>query len=73
MYLSGGAPFMNQLIFQSVVITSGTLSPLDMYPRMLDFSPAVAASFTMTLVIRYVTTSPHLALLSQIVTFYRFF
>jgi len=35
--------------FQSVVITSGTLSPLDMYPRMLDFHPVVSASFTMTL------------------------
>ncbi len=35
--------------FQSVVITSGTLSPLDMYPRILDFHPVVAASFTMTL------------------------
>jgi len=35
--------------FQSVVITSGTLSPLDMYPKMLDFHPVVMASFTMTL------------------------
>lgn len=35
--------------FQSVVITSGTLSPLDMYPRILDFHPVVMASFTMTL------------------------
>ena len=35
--------------FQSVVITSGTLSPLDMYPRMLDFHPVIMASFTMTL------------------------
>jgi DNA excision repair protein ERCC-2 len=35
--------------FASVVITSGTLSPLDMYPKMLDFRPVVSASFTMTL------------------------
>jgi len=35
--------------FQSVVITSGTLSPLDMYPKMLDFHPITMASFTMTL------------------------
>lgn len=35
--------------FQSVVITSGTLSPLDMYPKILDFEPAVMASLSMTL------------------------
>ena len=35
--------------FQSVVITSGTLSPLDMYPRILDFHPVIMSSFTMTL------------------------
>jgi DNA excision repair protein ERCC-2 len=35
--------------FQSVVITSGTLSPLDMYPKILDFHPCVMTSFTMTL------------------------
>lgn len=35
--------------FQTVVITSGTLSPLDMYPKILDFHPVVLASFTMTL------------------------
>ncbi|KAM4590524.1 general transcription and DNA repair factor IIH helicase subunit XPD [Fundulus diaphanus] len=35
--------------FQSVVITSGTLSPLDIYPRILDFRPVTMASFTMTL------------------------
>jgi DNA excision repair protein ERCC-2 len=35
--------------FQSVVITSGTLSPMDMYPKILDFEPAVMCSFTMTL------------------------
>ncbi|CAO4368451.1 unnamed protein product [Caenorhabditis nigoni] len=34
---------------QSVIITSGTLSPLEMYPKILDFDPAVVASFTMTL------------------------
>uniref|UniRef100_A0A672HGI2 General transcription and DNA repair factor IIH helicase subunit XPD n=1 Tax=Salarias fasciatus TaxID=181472 RepID=A0A672HGI2_SALFA len=35
--------------FQSVIITSGTLSPLDIYPRILDFRPVTMASFTMTL------------------------
>lgn len=35
--------------FQSVVITSGTLSPLDMYPKILDFHPVIVTSFTMTL------------------------
>ena len=35
--------------FQSVVLTSGTLSPLDMYPKMLDFHPVTMSSFTMTL------------------------
>ncbi|XP_022090985.1 TFIIH basal transcription factor complex helicase XPD subunit-like isoform X1 [Acanthaster planci] len=35
--------------FQSVVITSGTLSPLEMYPKILDFRPVTMASFTMTL------------------------
>ncbi|XP_022824870.1 TFIIH basal transcription factor complex helicase XPD subunit [Spodoptera litura] len=35
--------------FQSVIITSGTLSPLDMYPKILDFNPIIMSSFTMTL------------------------
>lgn len=35
--------------FQSVIITSGTLSPIEMYPKMLDFNPIVAATFTMSL------------------------
>lgn len=35
--------------FQSVVITSGTLSPLDMYPKILNFQPVIMSSFTMTL------------------------
>jgi DNA excision repair protein ERCC-2 len=35
--------------FQTVVITSGTLSPLDMYPKILDFHPVVMTSLTMTL------------------------
>jgi len=35
--------------FRSVVITSGTLSPLDLYPRMLAFTPVVAQSFTMSM------------------------
>ena len=35
--------------FQTVVITSGTLSPLDMYPKILNFQPVLMSSFTMTL------------------------
>ncbi|XP_059168670.1 general transcription and DNA repair factor IIH helicase subunit XPD-like [Physella acuta] len=35
--------------FQTVVVTSGTLSPLDMYPKILDFKPVTMATFTMTL------------------------
>ena len=35
--------------FQSVVITSGTLSPIDLYPRILNFQPTVIQSFAMTL------------------------
>nr|XP_027200231.1 general transcription and DNA repair factor IIH helicase subunit XPD-like [Dermatophagoides pteronyssinus] len=35
--------------FQSVIITSGTLSPIEMYPKMLDFNPVVARTFTMSL------------------------
>ncbi|XP_072383938.1 general transcription and DNA repair factor IIH helicase subunit XPD [Diabrotica undecimpunctata] len=35
--------------FQTVVITSGTLSPLDMYPKILNFHPVIMSSFTMTL------------------------
>lgn len=35
--------------FQSVVITSGTLSPIDLYPRILDFKPVCLASLAMTL------------------------
>ncbi|XP_059608904.1 general transcription and DNA repair factor IIH helicase subunit XPD [Phlebotomus argentipes] len=40
-------PIFNR--FQSVVITSGTLSPMDMYPKILDFDPVIMSSFTMTL------------------------
>ncbi|KAI8453523.1 hypothetical protein BY996DRAFT_4583028 [Phakopsora pachyrhizi] len=35
--------------FSSVVITSGTISPLDMYPKMLGFETAVQESYSMTL------------------------
>ncbi|KAI0093662.1 DNA repair helicase [Irpex rosettiformis] len=35
--------------FGSVVITSGTISPLDMYPKMLQFTPVVQESYQMTL------------------------
>ena len=35
--------------FQSVIITSGTLSPIDMYPKLLNFRAVISTSFTMTL------------------------
>eukprot|EP00045_Choanoeca_perplexa_P011544 m.123032 g.123032 ORF g.123032 m.123032 type:complete len:798 (-) comp15669_c1_seq3:26-2419(-) len=35
--------------FQSVIITSGTLSPLEMYPKILNFRPVTMCSFDMTL------------------------
>ncbi len=35
--------------FRSVVITSGTLSPMDFYPKMLRFQPKVVESLPMSL------------------------
>ncbi|KAK9240259.1 hypothetical protein V1525DRAFT_395471 [Lipomyces kononenkoae] len=35
--------------FSSVIITSGTISPLDMYPKMLNFETVLQESYTMTL------------------------
>ncbi|WVR03935.1 hypothetical protein IAU60_000934 [Kwoniella sp. DSM 27419] len=35
--------------FSSVVITSGTISPLDMYPKILQFQPVTEQSYPMTL------------------------
>ncbi|KAJ2757173.1 TFIIH/NER complex ATP-dependent 5'-3' DNA helicase subunit [Coemansia pectinata] len=35
--------------FHTVIITSGTLSPMEMYPKMLNFVPIVQESLTMTL------------------------
>ncbi|KAL0732268.1 hypothetical protein Bca4012_008477 [Brassica carinata] len=35
--------------FQSVVITSGTLSPIDLYPRLLSFNPVVSRSVKMSM------------------------
>lgn len=34
--------------FGSVVITSGTLSPLDLYPKLLQFEPRISESFNMS-------------------------
>ncbi|KAL7554735.1 hypothetical protein ACHAWF_018562 [Thalassiosira exigua] len=34
--------------FGSVVITSGTLSPIDLYPKLLQFEPCVSQSFNMS-------------------------
>jgi DNA excision repair protein ERCC-2 len=35
--------------FSTVIITSGTLSPLEMYPQILQFTPVVTKSYAMTL------------------------
>ena len=35
--------------FYSVIITSGTISPLEMYPKMLDFPTVIQESYSMTL------------------------
>ncbi|KAJ2901261.1 DNA repair helicase rad15 [Zalerion maritima] len=35
--------------FSSVIITSGTISPLDMYPKMLGFDAVIQESYSMTL------------------------
>uniref|UniRef100_A0A7S1TH09 DNA 5'-3' helicase n=1 Tax=Compsopogon caeruleus TaxID=31354 RepID=A0A7S1TH09_9RHOD len=35
--------------FRNVVLTSGTLSPLDTYPNILSFRASIASSFNMTL------------------------
>lgn len=35
--------------YQTVVITSGTLSPLDLYPKILNFHPVALSSLNMTL------------------------
>ncbi|KAH8071320.1 ATP-dependent DNA helicase [Aureococcus anophagefferens] len=35
--------------FRSVVITSGTLSPLELYPKLLNFSPVVRESLQMSI------------------------
>lgn len=35
--------------FSSVIITSGTISPLDMYPKMMNFQTVIQQSYAMTL------------------------
>ncbi|KAI9139351.1 hypothetical protein BKA69DRAFT_1085762 [Paraphysoderma sedebokerense] len=35
--------------FSTVIITSGTLSPLEMYPQMLQFRPSISKTYPMTL------------------------
>jgi DNA excision repair protein ERCC-2 len=42
-------PVLHFTCLDSVIVTSGTMSPLDMYPRMLNFTTVVQESFTMTL------------------------
>ena len=34
--------------FGSVIITSGTLSPIDLYPKLLQFEPCISESFNMS-------------------------
>jgi len=34
--------------FGSVIITSGTLSPIDLYPKLLNFEPCISESFNMS-------------------------
>ena len=34
--------------FTSVIITSGTLSPIDLYPKLLNFMPIIRESLPMT-------------------------
>ncbi|GIX65786.1 DNA excision-repair helicase [Babesia caballi] len=35
--------------FQSVILTSGTISPLEMYPKILNFTPALTQSLPMSM------------------------
>eukprot|EP00736_Rhodelphis_marinus_P005402 Rmarinus@m.9598 len=35
--------------FQSVILTSGTISPVEMFPRILNFTPVTLVSFPMSL------------------------
>ena len=37
------------LCVQTVVLTSGTLSPIELYPKLLDFLPVACRSLQMTL------------------------
>lgn len=36
--------------FNSVILTSGTMSPLEIYPKILDFKPVVCTSINIDLV-----------------------
>lgn len=49
--------------FQTVVITSGTLSPIDLYPRILNFNPVAIQSFAMTLTRHVLFAAPVLLFL----------
>ena len=35
--------------FKSVILTSGTMSPLEMYPKLLNFKPKIIKSINITL------------------------
>ncbi|KAF8821311.1 Dna excision repair helicase [Cardiosporidium cionae] len=35
--------------YQSIILTSGTISPLELYPKLLDFTPVVTESLPMSL------------------------
>eukprot|EP01036_Dinobryon_divergens_P032636 gene32636-42270_t len=49
-YMEGFAVIIEPVIerFQSVVITSGTLSPIDLYPKLLNFNPVIRLSLPMS-------------------------
>eukprot|EP00920_Eleutheroschizon_duboscqi_P006534 GHVT01015475.1.p1 GENE.GHVT01015475.1~~GHVT01015475.1.p1 ORF type:complete len:456 (-),score=70.68 GHVT01015475.1:608-1975(-) len=40
-------PVLNR--YQSVILTSGTISPLELYPKLLGFTPVITESFPMSL------------------------
>ncbi|SPR01196.1 DNA 5'-3' helicase [Plasmodiophora brassicae] len=44
--------------FRNVIITSGTMSPLDLYPKLLNFTPKVSESFPMSLYSARATVCP---------------
>jgi DNA excision repair protein ERCC-2 len=37
-----------QAILSAILLTSGTLSPIDLYPKLLQFEPGVSEAFSMS-------------------------